>query len=137
MSLLHQRLLLSHLLLLIVTGFCVVTGCSSSEAQPIFEEEALTFPAEFEEEGTKWSKSASIEDADMKLLSGYFKKNSSMAEGPLISGDPTLYTSSKGTKRFYWGRAGAEEPEWMYIQFSGRKGTVAEGTGSPLSLPSE
>lgn len=110
---------------------CVFSSCSSSEAQLNSEEDSVTFPAKFEEGGTKWTKLATVSEAELIVLSEYFKKNSSMAEGPLISGDPTLYTSN-GVKRFYWGRQGANAPEWVYIQFEGRKATVKEGSGSPL-----
>jgi len=114
---------------------CLLPSCSSSDAQSISEQEPVSFPAEFEEDGMKWTKSEAS-NSDLRMLSQYFGKNSSLAEGPLISGDPTMYASSKGTKRFYWGRTGAEDSEWIYIQFEGRKATVEEGTGSPLGASS-
>lgn len=114
---------------------CLLPSCSSSDAQSISEQEPVSFPAEFEEDGMKWTKSEAS-DSDLRMLSQYFGKNSSLAEGPLISGDPTIYTSSKGTKRFYWGRTGANGSEWIHIQFEGRKATVEEGKGSPLGAPS-
>lgn len=121
--------------LLIATSCCVLSSCSSS-AQLITDEEHVTFPEEFEEDGTKWTRSTTASDSDLKRLSEFFRKNSSIAEGSLISGTPTLYTSSKGTKRFYWGRPGIDEPEWIHVEFEGRKVNVEEGTGAPIGTPS-
>lgn len=121
---------LSELCLIASLG-CLLTGCSSG-SQQISNEEAVTFPSSFEEKGATWTRAEAPSKADIRVLTEYFRRNASVAEGPLISGDPTLYSSSRGARRFYWGRSGAEEPEWIYIQFQGRKATVEEGRGSPL-----
>jgi hypothetical protein len=92
----------------------------------------LDFPADFEEAGVKWTMTTAIPEADLRQLVDYFKLNPSTGEGSLIQGDPTLYTSPRGAKRFYWGRPGTDGAEWIFIQFDGRKATLQEGTGAPL-----
>ena len=123
-------------LLLVAVCCCCFSSCSSSDVESTSNGQAVSFSAEFEEAGTKWTKSATATESDLKMLSGYFMKNSSLVENPHIAGDPTLYTSPNGTKRFYWGRHGAETPEWLYVQFEGRNVTVQEGAGPPLGSPS-
>lgn len=118
---------------LIAINCCLLSSCSLSNGQPDSTGESVTFPAVFEDDGKQWTKSATVAESDLKLLAQYFKQNSSLAEGPLISGEPTLYTSSKGTKRFYWGRHLGKEPEWIYFQFQGSKATMKQGAGSPLN----
>lgn len=136
MTQLKRRMIISFPRLLIIIGAWHLFGCSS-ETEPIPEETPITFPAEFEEDGTKWNKVETIAESEMQQVADYFKKNSSLAEGPIVSGDPIQYTSSDGKKRFYWGRPGTDAPQWFYIEFSGRKATVEEGSGAPLSSESE
>ena len=119
--------------LLLVTVTCHSSGCSSASSQPLPNQGQFTFPTQFEESGLTWAKSEDVSEADLRQLAAYFKNNPSSAEGPLISGDPTLYTTLKGAKRFYWGRSGANEPEWLFIQLQGRKGMLQEGTGAPFT----
>ncbi|WP_417851335.1 hypothetical protein [Thalassoglobus sp.] len=108
-------------------------GCSPGNTTTILDEESFTLPQEFEEAGVKWTKSKELSDAELLHLSAYFKKHPSLAEGSVVRGEPTLYTNTKKVKRFYWVRHGTEQLEWLYIQFHGRKASLREGHGSPLS----
>lgn len=85
----------------------------------------------------KWTKSATIDQANLKVLHNYFKKNSALAENPLISGEPTLYTSPKGTRRFYWGNSSPEQTQWIYVHFEGRTSKLLQGSGGPFSESEE
>ncbi len=112
---------------------CELCGCSSGVQTELFDEVSLTLPDEFEEKGVKWMKSSEISDADIRLLTNYFRDHPSVAEGSHIRGQPTVYTTPTGMKRFYWIRSGVEAPEWLYVMFQGRKAKLQEGQGGPFA----
>jgi len=112
--------------------FCgVLNGCSSGVATPI-EEQAFEYPDQFQDEGVTWLISSESTEEDLQQLTGYFQQNPSMAEGTLVEGEPTIFANAKGTRRYYWIRQGADQPEWLYIQIKGSKSSYRDGKGVPF-----
>ncbi len=123
----------SAVLLLSFIACWVTGGCSPAVSLPDPGQEPVSFPDAFEEAGVTWTSASEVPKADLRQLEAYFKLNPSIAEGSLVHGDPTLYTSPHRAKRFYWGRSGAEHVDWLFIQFEGRNVTLHEGSGAPFT----
>lgn len=123
----QTRKFISSLLLI-----CGLLGCSSGDKAAILEDEAFKFPQQFEEDNTKWTKSPELPQTEIRRLVAYFKQNPSLAEGTIVRGEPTLYVNSRKHKRFYWARSGAEQIEWLFVQFTGNRVSLTNGNGSPI-----
>lgn len=112
--------------------FVTCWGCGSQPVpQPSSQE--FTYPQQFDHDGNSWTLQAALTDADRHALEEYFQKNSSVAEGPLISGEPRLYTAAEGKKRYCWARKIRDTAEWLMLESSGNSLTLLEGTDAPFA----
>lgn len=110
----------------------VVAGCSTGD-----EDSPERIPAETPQqlmiEGHNWTRKASVSSPDEKLLSGWFQQNPSVADNPLVQGQPTPYEYGS-SRRFYWVSAADSRLDWFYVEFQeNRFVTAGEGQGEPFS----
>ncbi len=118
---------------LCLLGLCLIClGCGESP-KPQPSSQKFTYPDQFEHAGSAWSLQSGLADADRRALEEYFQENSSVAEGPLISGEPRLYTSADGKKRYCWARQIRDGAEWLMLETAGNGLTLLEGTDAPFA----
>ncbi|REJ88396.1 MAG: hypothetical protein DWQ34_22700 [Planctomycetota bacterium] len=110
----------------------IASGCAAENELTPKSTQPVAIPASFEEEGTAWSRAGSMTQPDIDRLTAYFRSNPSVAEHPIINGNPEIYTADGERRRYYWVRAGQEGTEWLYVEFSDRNVVLQEGHGSPL-----
>ncbi|MFK7822114.1 MAG: hypothetical protein AB8G99_25680 [Planctomycetaceae bacterium] len=125
------------LTVLFAVVLCVLaSGCSSDSSAIDDSETTFSTPAEFEEANVAWAKTDALEDSDTEQLTEYFTDNPSVSENPLVEGDPFVYTSSDGTKRYYWVRGGATDAEWFCLEFDDYDVEMLSGLGEPFDADS-
>ena len=119
------------LALVLLSALCF--GCSS-ESHAIEEvENSISTPLQFEDVNATWSKVDVMEESDTEQLADYLRDNPSISENPLVEGDPLVYSSGDGVRRYYWVREGIEGPEWFCMQFDDYDVEVLNGSGEPFA----
>jgi hypothetical protein len=114
--------------------FCLVVlpGCwHQGNVLPV-ERDLVIIPEVFYEQDQTWTCAAELKLSDQQQLVQYFTRHPSVAEQSLIRGDPLLYTSPEGVRRYYWVRPGRDGSEWLYLEFDRRSVQMKDGHGLPF-----
>lgn len=108
-----------------------LSGCSGESAAP--PPRPVVAPDRIHVAGIGWTKQPALTLAGEQLLSHYFRRNPSIAENPLVKGQPTPYVCEQKT-RFYWLSATPEQVNWFFLEFDrDRFVTTGEGAGEPFT----
>ena len=111
-------------------------GCSA-ETTAVFRPMS-TPPDELHIDGTMWQRQSEMTEGDQRLLTNYLRHQPSVAENPLLHGDPSVYLSSADDRRFYWLSQTDTEVHWVFLGFRrGRFRETQAGTGPPFASAAE
>ncbi len=114
----------------ILVSLHAATGCNS-EAEPL-PDLSVTVPDELRDGGTAWQRRTTLEPSDNQCLAKFFTMNQGLSGSPEFVGQPTVFTSGKNDRRFYWLSSTVDGVRWQCVEFRQRKFSVSDGTDNPF-----
>lgn len=127
MKLLHRATLHCSVVAL---SLLAATGCQSESDQ--LPEVTVNVPDQIELDGITWQKQPDVQAPDKQCLTKFFSLNQELTGSPEFEGQPTVFTSGKSDRRFYWLNPAADGLRWQCVEFRKRKFSVCDGTENPF-----
>lgn len=114
-----------------VVLFSITTiGCHSELEQ--LPEVTVNIPDQFELDGTTWQKQPDVQSSDNQCLAKFFALHQDLTGSPEFEGQPTVFSSGKNDRRFYWLNPAVDGVRWQCIEFRKRRFSVSDGTETPF-----
>ncbi|HBN74369.1 MAG TPA: hypothetical protein DD473_00825 [Planctomycetaceae bacterium] len=111
----------------------VIGGCETNTSSNGNESQVVSLPALMVIESVEWTREPEFSEKHQAKLEQYFHEHPSLAENPVISGDPQVYRNPKNATRFYWiEKTENTEPNWCCLELKGGEWTLTDGSGSPF-----
>tara|TARA_R100000750_G_scaffold61763_1_gene53526 strand:+ start:106 stop:486 length:381 start_codon:yes stop_codon:yes gene_type:complete len=110
-----------------------MTGCESNTSRNGNETQAVSLPASIVIEDEEWTREPEFSAKLQERLEQYLHQHPSLAENPVISGEPQIYRNPNDATRFYWiEKTENTEPNWCCLESKSGKWTLTDGSGSPF-----
>ena len=89
-----------------IVSLILIGGCQS-EPEPL-PDVTVDIPAEFKVGGITWKKQESLQKSDEDCLSRFFTQNQGLVGSAEFEGQPTLFSSGKSDRQFFWTLSSAD-----------------------------
>lgn len=110
-----------------------IGGCETNTSSNGNESQVVTLPASMVVEGVEWTRESEFSEKHQAKLEQYLHEHPSLAENPVISGEPQIYRNPNDATRFYWiEKTENTEPNWCCLESKSGKWTLTDGSGSPF-----
>ncbi len=111
----------------------VMGGCDSNVSSNGNETQVVSLPARMVVEDVEWTSEQEFSEKHQSELMQYFREHPSLAENPVISGEPQVYRNSNDAIRCYWiGKSKNTEQNWCCLELKNGKWTLTDGSGNPF-----
>lgn len=129
----HARMPMRQVSCAMLAAFlCGCTGSDSPETEMQFPPESIQLG------GDSWKRQPTFLPDDQNRLVAYFQTNRSLAENPLLRGEPEVYSTAGDRKRYYWINGTGGGKHWMFLEFhAGMFTEIGEGTGDLFATNSD
>ncbi len=109
----------------------LICGCSGDDPPEL---ELQIPPESISLSEVAWQRRPAFSPDDQDRLVAHFHTNRSLAENPLLEGEPVVYSADGDRIRYYWFTETGSDIHWMFLEFrAGAFTELGEGTGDSFA----